>query len=90
MKLEHFGIAVKSLESSVPLFEKIFNVKAGEKEFVAEQKVNVRKINLKTLILNFLKQLRPTLRLENLWKKEEREFIIVHSKYPTLQVNSKN
>jgi methylmalonyl-CoA/ethylmalonyl-CoA epimerase len=42
MKLEHLGIAVKSLEASVPLFEKIFGVKAGEMEFVAEQKVNVR------------------------------------------------
>ena len=29
MKLEHLGIAVKSLEQSVPIFEKIFGVKAS-------------------------------------------------------------
>lgn len=46
MNLAHIGIAVKSLEVSAPVFEKIFNVKASETEFVAEQKVNVRKIHL--------------------------------------------
>lgn len=46
MNLSHIGIAVKSLADSVPVFEKIFNVKAGELEFVAGQKVNVRKLHL--------------------------------------------
>ena len=46
MNLAHIGIAVKSLETSAPIFEKIFNVKASETEFVEEQKVNVRKLHL--------------------------------------------
>ena len=46
MNLAHIGIAVKSLEVSAPVFEKIFNVKASEIEFVKEQKVNVRKLHL--------------------------------------------
>lgn len=46
MKLAHIGIAVKSLETSAPVFEKIFDTKATEPEHVAEQKVNVRKIHL--------------------------------------------
>jgi len=46
MRLAHIGIAVRSLRESVPLFEKIFNVKASEAEFVEEQKVNVRKFHL--------------------------------------------
>ena len=54
MKLEHLGIAVKSLEQSVPVFEKIFNTKAGQLEFVAEQKVNVRKIHLENCDLEIL------------------------------------
>ena len=54
MKLEHLGIAVKSLENSVPLFEKIFGVKAGEMEYVAEQKVNVRKIKLENFDIELL------------------------------------
>lgn len=46
MNLAHIGIAVKSLKDSVPVFEKIFEVKASEQEFVDEQKVNVRKLHL--------------------------------------------
>lgn len=59
MKLEHLGIAVKSLETSVPLFEKIFGVKAGEMEFVAEQKVNVRKIKLENFDIELLEATSP-------------------------------
>ncbi|MFA7359880.1 MAG: methylmalonyl-CoA epimerase [Candidatus Kapaibacterium sp.] len=54
MKLEHLGIAVKSLETSVPLFEKIFGVKAGEMEYVAEQKVKVIKIKLENFDIELL------------------------------------
>ena len=34
MKLAHLGIAVKSLEDSVKVFEKIFNSTASETEYV--------------------------------------------------------
>lgn len=54
MKLDHIGIAVKSLKESVPVFEKIFNVKASPPEFVEEQKVNVQKIKLDNCDLEFL------------------------------------
>lgn len=54
MKLEHLGIAVKSLKNSVPLFEKIFGVKAGEMEYIAEQKVNVRKLKLENFDIELL------------------------------------
>jgi hypothetical protein len=46
MKLEHLGIAVKSLNESVPVFEKIFGVKASPVQVVEEQKVKVQKIKL--------------------------------------------
>ena len=46
MKLAHIGIAVKSLKDSVPIFEKVFNIKASEMEFVEMEKVNVRKFHL--------------------------------------------
>ena len=54
MKLAHIGIAVKSLLESAPVFEKIFNTKAGEKEYVEEQKVNVRKIRLENCEIELL------------------------------------
>ncbi|MBL8006499.1 MAG: methylmalonyl-CoA epimerase [Ignavibacteria bacterium] len=54
MKLAHIGIAVKSLEASVPVFEKIFGVTASDKEFVEEQKVNVRKIHLENCDIELL------------------------------------
>ena len=59
MKLEHLGIAVKSLENSVPVFEKIFGVKAGGQEYVAEQKVNVRKIKLENFDVELLEPTSP-------------------------------
>ncbi|HMS33264.1 MAG TPA: methylmalonyl-CoA epimerase [Ignavibacteria bacterium] len=59
MKLAHIGIAVKSLSDSAPVFEKIFSVKAGEKEYVEEQKVNVRKIHLENCDIELLEGTDP-------------------------------
>lgn len=59
MKLEHLGIAVKSLKETVPVFEKIFNTHASPVEFVAEQKVNVQKIKLENCDLEFLEGTDP-------------------------------
>lgn len=54
MKLEHLGIAVKSLEQSVPIFEKIFGVKASPVQVVEEQKVKVQKIKLENCDIEIL------------------------------------
>lgn len=59
MKLEHLGIAVKSLEESVPIFEKIFGVPASALEHVAEQKVNVRKLHIGNCDLELLEATSP-------------------------------
>lgn len=40
LKVEHIGIAVKSLTSSVPLFEKLLNTECYKTEEVAGEKVN--------------------------------------------------
>jgi len=39
-KVEHIGIAVKSLSSSVPLFEKLLNTSCLKTETVEKEKVN--------------------------------------------------
>src|SRR5262245_46177360 len=39
-KIEHIGIAVKSLELSIPLFEKLLNSPCYKTEFVESEKVN--------------------------------------------------
>lgn len=39
-KIEHIGIAVKSLEVSVPLFEKLLNTPCYKTEMVDSEKVN--------------------------------------------------
>lgn len=39
-KLEHLGIAVKSLETAIPLFEKLLNTPCYKTESVASEKVN--------------------------------------------------
>lgn len=59
MKLEHLGIAVKSLSESVPVFEKIFGVKASPPEIVEEQKVKVQKIKLENCDIEFLEGTDP-------------------------------
>lgn len=59
MKLDHLGIAVKSLEQSVPIFEKIFGVEASPLEHVAEQKVNVRKLHLANCDIELLEGTEP-------------------------------
>lgn len=59
MNLAHIGIAVKSLDISTAVFEKIFNTKASEKEFVKEQKVNVRKISLDNCDIELLEGTDP-------------------------------
>jgi len=39
-KIEHIGIAVKSLAESTPLFEKLFNTECYKTELVASEDVN--------------------------------------------------
>jgi methylmalonyl-CoA epimerase len=59
MKVNHLGIAVKSLEQSVPVFEKIFGVKASDVKHVSEQKVNVRKLGLENCDIELLEGTAP-------------------------------
>ena len=39
-KIEHIGLAVKSLETSIPLFEKLLNTNCYKMELVASENVN--------------------------------------------------
>lgn len=39
-KIEHIGIAVKNLETSIPLFEKLLNTPCYKTEMVASENVN--------------------------------------------------
>jgi methylmalonyl-CoA/ethylmalonyl-CoA epimerase len=39
-KIEHIGIAVKSLAESIPIFENLFNTECYKTELVAGEKVN--------------------------------------------------
>lgn len=40
LKVEHIGIAVKSLSGSIPLFEKLLNIECYKTETVESEKVN--------------------------------------------------
>jgi methylmalonyl-CoA/ethylmalonyl-CoA epimerase len=40
LKLEHIGIAVKSLDASIPLFEKLLNTSCYKTEMVESENVN--------------------------------------------------
>ncbi len=54
MKIEHIGIAVKSLTDTISVFEDIFGIKATPVEHVEEQKVRLSKIKLENCCLEFL------------------------------------
>ena len=59
MKIDHIGIAVKSLSEAVPKFEKIFNAKASEMEYVEDQKVKVQKIKIDNMDIELLEGTAP-------------------------------
>lgn len=59
MKINHLGIAVRTLEESVPVFEKIFGAKAGKAEYVSEQQVNVRKFSIENCDIELLEGTSP-------------------------------
>jgi methylmalonyl-CoA/ethylmalonyl-CoA epimerase len=59
MKLDHIGIAVKSLEESVPIFEMIFGVKASAIEYIPEQKVKVQKLRIENCEIELLEGTSP-------------------------------
>jgi methylmalonyl-CoA/ethylmalonyl-CoA epimerase len=40
LQVEHIGIAVRDLETAIPLYEKLFNTPCYKKEGVASEKVN--------------------------------------------------
>lgn len=44
-KIEHIGIAVKNLENSIPLFEKLLNTPCYKTELVESEKVNTAFFN---------------------------------------------
>jgi len=46
MRIDHVGIAVESLETAVPVFEKILGRGPDSQEIVADQKVRVAVFNL--------------------------------------------
>ncbi|MFC2092309.1 methylmalonyl-CoA epimerase [Bacteroidota bacterium] len=70
MKINHLGIAVRSLENSVPIFEKIFGVKAGETEYVSEQRVNVRKLCIENCNIELLEGTSPDSPITKFIKKK--------------------
>lgn len=78
MKLDHIGIAVKSLKDSVPLFEKIFNAKASSPEHVAEQKVIVQKIRIENMDIEILEGTSPDSPITKFIEKKVKVFTIVH------------
>ena len=78
MKLAHIGIAVNSLKDSVPVFEKIFNVKASETEFVEEQKVNVRKLHLDNCDIELLEGTDSDSPIRNSLRRMAKAFTIFH------------
>jgi methylmalonyl-CoA/ethylmalonyl-CoA epimerase len=70
MKINHIGVAVKSLEQSVPIFEKVFGAKAGDIEYVSEQRVNVKKLSIENCDIELLEGTDPESPITKFIKKK--------------------
>lgn len=58
-KVEHIGIAVKSFETSVPIFEKLLNTFCYKKEVVDGEKVNTAFFKVGETKIELLESLTP-------------------------------
>lgn len=58
-KIEHIGIAVKSLENSIPLFEKLLNASCYKTEKVDSEKVNTAFFRMGDSKIELLESLDP-------------------------------
>ncbi len=58
-KIEHIGIAVKSLEQAIPVFEKLLNTPCYKTEFVESEKVNTAFFNSGDCKLELLESTEP-------------------------------
>lgn len=85
MKLDHIGIAVKSLEESVPVFEKIFGVKASPVEYVPEQLVKVQKLRIANCDIELLEGTNPDSPISK--HIEKRGEGIQHCSFEVLDIN---
>jgi methylmalonyl-CoA/ethylmalonyl-CoA epimerase len=59
LKVEHIGIAVKSLASSVPLFEKLLNIQCYKTEPVETEKLNTAFLRLGETKIELLESFSP-------------------------------
>ncbi|MCX7736978.1 MAG: methylmalonyl-CoA epimerase [Candidatus Kapabacteria bacterium] len=50
-KLNHIGIAVKNLEQSIPIFQKIFGNESVHREIVSDQKVEIASFKVGDVII---------------------------------------
>lgn len=59
LKIEHIGIAVKELSSSIPLFEKLLNTNCYKQETVASEHVNTAFFQKGTTKIELLESTTP-------------------------------
>jgi methylmalonyl-CoA/ethylmalonyl-CoA epimerase len=60
LKIEHIGIAVKSLSASIPLFQKLLNSECYKKEKVESEKVNTAFFQKGETKIELLESLEPS------------------------------
>jgi methylmalonyl-CoA/ethylmalonyl-CoA epimerase len=76
-KVEHIGIAVKSLGDAVPLFEKLLNSKCYKTEEVETEKVNTAFLITGETKIELLESTDPSGIIARFIEKKEREFTIL-------------
>ena len=76
--IDHIGIAVKSLEESIPLYEKILGTECYSTEVVADQFVKTAFFKIGQTKIELLESTDPNGPIGSFIEKKEKEYIILH------------
>ena len=79
-KIEHIGIAVKSLEAAIPLYEILLGTACYKKEEVAAEKVTTAFLQVGETKIELLESTDPDGVIARFIEKKEKAFIILPSK----------
>ena len=73
-RIDHIGIAVSSLEDSIPLFEKLLDTKLNKREAVDSQKVEAAFFKVGTGTIELLEPISHDSEIQKFIKKKKKGF----------------
>lgn len=85
LRVEHIGIAIKDLETSVPLFEKLLNSECYKTETIEAEKVNTAFFRSGETKIELLESTGPEGVVASFISKKEKDCITLRLKWKILR-----